>query len=132
MVNGQLQGTVGSGPDMHPFTASQFCACGYEGEAGPDISGTWEVPDSNLGLAIRRKGEDTLATITLPNGEWGPLTGRFDGVSFSLHYFDGARAALLEIEQRKDGGLELKLAEPGAEVKKYRAVQATSRKPSGP
>ncbi len=128
LVNGQLKGTVGNGDKMRPFTASQFCSCAPEGEAGPDISGTWEVPDSNLRLTIRRKGEDTFATVSRPSGELGPLAGRSDGLIFMLSYFDGVRAAVLEIEQGKDGGLDLKFTEPGAEVKKYRAVQATSRK----
>lgn len=128
LANGQLQGTVGNGEQMHPFTASQFCSCAPEGEAGPDISGTWEVPDSNFRLSIRRKGEDTFATVSRSSGELGPLAGRFDGVTFSLDYFDGIRAAVLEIEQAKDGGLDLKFTEPGAEVKKYRAVKATPRK----
>jgi hypothetical protein len=35
---------------------------------------------------------------------------------------------VLEIEQRKDGGLDLKFAEPGTDVKKYMAVQTTTRK----
>ncbi len=125
LVNGQLKGTVGNGDQMRPFTASQFCSCAPEGEAGPDISGTWEVPDSDLRLTIRRKDEDTFATISRPSGELGPLAGRSDGLTFMLHYFDGVRAALLEIELRKDGGLDLKFTEPGAEVKKYRAVKAT-------
>jgi hypothetical protein len=129
LVDGQLKGTYGSGgQDMHPFTASKFCSCGFEGEAGPDISGTWEVSNSSWRLTIRRKGDDTLATVSRPSGELGPLAGRFDGLTFKLHYFDGARAAVLEIEQGKDGGLDLKFTEPGTEVKKYRAVQATPRK----
>ncbi|HEU0177125.1 MAG TPA: hypothetical protein VFV58_22915 [Blastocatellia bacterium] len=129
LADGQLKGSIGSGgQDMHPFTASQFCACGSEGEAGPDISGTWEAPDSSWRLTIRRKGEDTLATVSRPSGELGPLAGRSDGLTFMLHYFDGVRAAVLEIEQRKDGGLDLKFKEPGTDVKKYRAVQATTRK----
>ncbi len=129
LADGQLKGTIGSGgQDMHLFTASQFCSCASEGDAGPDISGTWEVPDSNWRLTIRRKGEDTLVTVSRPSGELGPLAGRFDGLTFMLRYFDGVRAALLEIEQRKDGGLDLKFKEPGTDVKKYRAVQATTRK----
>jgi hypothetical protein len=129
LADGQLKGAYGSGgQDMHSFTASKFCACGPEGEAGPDISGTWEAPDSSLRLTIRRKGDDTLATVSRPSGELGPLAGRFDGLTFMLHYFDGVRAAVLEIEQRKDGGLDLKFTEPGTDVKKYRAVQATPRK----
>lgn len=128
LVDGELKGTVGSGQDMHPFTASQFCSCAPEGEAGPDISGTWEVPDSSLRLTIRRKGEDTFATLSRPSGELGPLAGRSDGLIFMLHYFDGVRAAVLEIEPRKDGGLDLRFTEPGTDVKKYRAVQMTPRK----
>ncbi len=129
LAEGQLKGTIGSGgQDVHPFTASQFCSCALEGDAGPDISGTWEVPDSGLRLTIRRKGDDTLVTLSRPSGELGPLAGRFDGVVFMLRYFDGVRAAVFEIEQRKDGGLDLKFKEPGTDVKKYRAVQATTRK----
>ena len=128
LEDGQLKGTYGSGgQDMHPFTASKYCSCGYEGEAGPDISGTWAVPDSSWRLTIRRKGDDTLATVSRPSGELGPLVGRFDGLIFTLHYFDGVRAALIEIEQRKDGDLDLKFTESGTDVKKYRAVQATTR-----
>ena len=129
LADGQLKGTYGSGgQDMPPITASRFCACGSEGDAGPDISGTWEVPDASWRLTIRRKGDDTLATVSRPSGELGPLAGRFDGSTFMLQYFDGVRAAMLEIEQREDGGLDLKFTEPGADVKKYRAVQATTRK----
>ena len=129
LADGELKGTYGSGgQDMHPFTASKFCACGSDGDAGPDISGTWEVPDSSWRLTIRRKDDDTFATVSRPSGELGPLIGRFDGSTFMLHYFDGVRAALLEIEQRKDGGLDLKFMEPGTDVRKYRAVQATTRK----
>ena len=122
LANGELKGTVGTGEQMRPFTASQFCSCAIEGEAGPDISGTWEVPDSNLRLTIRRKGEDTFATVSRPSGELGPLAGRSDGLTFMLHYFDGVRAAVLEIEPRKDSGLDLKFREPGTDVKKYRAI----------
>jgi hypothetical protein len=128
LEDGQLRGTIGSGQDMHPFTASQFCSCGSEGDAGPDISGTWEAPDSGWRLTIRRKGEDTLATVSRASGELGPLAGRSDGLTFMLHSFDGVRAAVLEIEQCEDGGLDLKFKEPGTDVKKYRAVRATTRK----
>ena len=128
LAAGELKGTIGNGQNIYPFTASQFCSCASEGDARPDISGSWEAPDSNLRLTIRRKGDDTLATVSLPSGELGPLAGRSDGLTFMLHYFDGARAALLEIEQRKDGGLDLKFTEPGTDVKKYRAVKSSTPK----
>ena len=74
LADGQLKGTYGSGgQDMHPFTASPFCACGSEGDAGPDISGTWEVPDSSWRLTIRRKGDDTLATVSRPERRVGTV-----------------------------------------------------------
>lgn len=127
LEDGQLKGTYGGGgQEMRPFTASQFCSCGFEGEAGPDISGTWEVPDSNLRLTIRRKGDDTLAVVSRQGDELGPISGRYDGLTFKLHYFDGVRAAVLDIEEGKDGGLDLIFSEPGSEVKKYRAVKATA------
>jgi hypothetical protein len=128
LTDGQLAGMIGSGgQEMRPFTATKFCTCGSEGEAGPDISGTWEAPDSGLRLTIRRKGDDTLAAVSRPGGELGPLAGRFDGAAFSLHYFDGVRAAVLEIEEGKGGVLDLKFSEPGAGAKKYRAVKAEAR-----
>jgi hypothetical protein len=127
LVNGQLKGTIGNGDHMRLFIASQFCSCAPEGEAGPDISGVWEAPDSNLRLTIQRKDEDTFATVSRSTGELGLLAGRFDGAIFMLHYFDGVRAAVLEIEPRKDGGLDLKFMEPGTDVKKYRAVRAKTR-----
>jgi hypothetical protein len=124
----QLKGTYGKGQDMHPFTAEKFCTCGFVGEAGPDISGSWEVSESDMRLTIQRKGDDTLVTVSRPSGELGPIAGRFDGLTFMLHHFDGVRAAVLEIEQRKDGGIDLKFAEPGTDLKRYRAVQTTTRK----
>jgi hypothetical protein len=51
------------------------------------------------------------------------LAGRFDGVSFNLRYFDGVRAALLEIEPAKDGGLELLWKSPEDGSKKLKAVR---------
>ena len=79
-------------------------------------------------LTIRRKGDDTLAIVSRPGGELGPLVGRFDGLIFTLHYFDGVRAAVLEIAQHKDGDLDLKFTEPGTDVKKYRAVKSPKAK----
>lgn len=128
LKDGVLSGTYGSGEqDLHAVTASKYCACGPVAEAGPDISGTWEVPDSDLRLTIRRRGDETLVNVLRPSGELGPIAGYFDGLAFMLNYFDGVHAAMLEIEQRKDHGLDLKFTEPGTEVKKYRAIQATIR-----
>jgi hypothetical protein len=125
VAGGDLKGTyAGSKHGTLPFTASAYCTCGSEGEAGPEIMGTWMVPDAGWRLTIRRKGEDTLAALTRPDGSLGPLSGRFDGVSFMLHYFDGRLAALLEIEPRKDNGLDLIWKAPGEDPRKHSALRA--------
>ena len=54
--------------------------------------------------------------------------GKDSGSDLQAGKFDGIRAALLEIESRKDGGLDVKFMEPGTDVKKFRAIQGTARK----
>lgn len=126
IADGELKGEYG-GPKqgMNSITANAFCSCGFEGEAGPDISGTWEVKDLQLSLSIQRKGEDTFATLSRADGTLGPLAGRSDGLAFTLHYFDGERAAVLEIEPRKDGNLDVVLKEPGERPKKGMAIKTS-------
>lgn len=120
-----LNGSYGSAKyGMHPVTALAYCTCAYEGEAGPDIVGAWAVAGLGWRVTIQRKGDDTFATVSRGGSGLGPLTGRFDGLTFQLRYFDGVRAAVVEIEERKDGGLDLVWKEPGEEVKKLKAVRA--------
>ena len=124
---GGLTGTFGNEKNgMHAFKAAAFCTCGFVGEAGPEIMGSWEVSENNWKLSVRRAGEDTIATISRGGNEIGPLSGRFNGAFFELSFFDGSRAAVLEIEPRKDGGLDLSWIEPGIAVKKVKAVRAGS------
>ena len=126
---GALTGTFGNEKTgMHALKASAFCTCGFVGEAGPGIMGLWEVSDNNWKLSARRVGEDTIATISRGGDEIGPLSGRFNGSFFELSFFDGSRAAVLEIEPRKDGALDLSWMEPGIAVKKMKAVR-TEKKP---
>jgi hypothetical protein len=54
----------------------------------------------------------------------GPFSGRFDGVAFNLRYFDGLRAALLEIEPQKDQGLKVTITEPAKDTVKFTAHRA--------
>lgn len=89
--------------------------------------GSWEVPESGWKLTVRRIGEDTLVGVSRPGGDIGPLAGRFDGLTFMLRYFDGKRAAILEIEPSKDEGLDLVWKEPGQALRKYKAVRSTPR-----
>jgi hypothetical protein len=119
LADGQLAGTFESGGRKIPFTASAYCTCGVEGEAGPDIAGTWDIADAGQ-IVVRRVGDDTIVSGL----GFTTLAGRFDGIAFQLHYFDGARAALAEIEP-KDGGLTIVVKEPGVPEKRYRAVKAS-------
>jgi len=120
IVEGQLTGSFASSKRVIPFTASAYCPCGVEGEAGPDIAGVWAADDSWWRFAVKRAGDDTIVSGL----EVGPLNGRFDGIAFQLHYFDGIRAALLELEP-KDGALALVWTLPGAQPKRYRAIRAS-------
>ena len=122
LADGSMHGTFGP----HSFTASAYCTCGSEGVAGPAIMGLWELAGNGWRLDVKRNGEDTLVTVSRAGESMGPVTGRFDGLTFQLHYFDGTRAAVLELEERKDGGLDVVWMEPDKEPVKGRAVRVTS------
>ena len=122
-----LKGTLENAKTgMHPFEASAFCTCGFLGEAGPEIMGSW-VSDEGWRLLVRRTGDDTMATLSRDQDEIGPLSGRFNGAFFELSYFDGSRAAVLELEPRKDGTLAVAWMEPGAAAKKSKASRVASQ-----
>lgn len=121
---GGLKGTFGSTrTGMNPFQAGAYCTCGFPGEAGPEIMGTWDLPEGGGRLVIRRAGDDTMAVLSRGGDEIGPLSGRFNGAFFELSYFDGSRAAVLEIEPRKDGRLDVSWMEPGVATKKLVAIR---------
>lgn len=125
LADGGLKGTYGSPKEgLHAWTAFPYCTCSDEGEAGPDITGTWDVPERGWRLTLRREGEDTLATLIDGKETLGPLKGRFDGLTFTLHYFDGTRAVLADIDVRKDGALDVVRREPGREPVKLKATRA--------
>lgn len=132
LADGGLKGVYGNEKlGMRSLNASAYCTCAYEGEAGPDISGTWEFAGEGWQLSVQRKGEDTLATLRRPGRELGPLHGRFDGVTFALHYFDGIRAAVLELEPRKDGTFDAVLSEPGTDLRKLKLVRSSAAVSAG-
>jgi len=56
------------------------------------------------------------------------MTGRYDGLTFQLHYFDGARAAVLELEERKDGGLNVVWMEPETETVRTKAIRVEAKR----
>ncbi len=125
IADGALKGSYGDARrGMHPFTAAAFCTCSNEGDAGPAIMGEWDVPGAGGRLTVRRIGEDTLAALKRAGDALGPLAGRFNGGYFVLNYFDGTRAAVLELEPNKDHGLDVTLNEPGQDIRKYKAVRA--------
>jgi len=125
LQGGELKGSFAFSAREHAFVAAAYCTCGNEGVAGPEIMGGWALSPHGWRVTVRREGEDTLATVHRPDGDIGPLTGRFDGLGFLLHYFDGTRAAQLELEPRKDGGLDAIWAEPGKPAVKGTATRAT-------
>ncbi|MBS1835148.1 MAG: hypothetical protein JST65_20685 [Acidobacteria bacterium] len=92
------------GAARYRIEAAPFCTCGFQGEAGPDIAGTWALAADGAGtLRVRRTGDDTIADLELPGGERVQhLMGRFDGLSFALAAFDGRRGVLLDAEPDKD------------------------------
>ncbi len=111
--NGALRGTYGE----RKIEASAYCACSYEGEAGPDISGKWKIEGTDQTLEVMRNGEDTWATLG------GAIhTGRHDGLQFALSHFDGVRASLMEVQVRKDGALDVTWKQPGQGQVTHRAV----------
>ena len=117
-----MKGTYSRAADPQerlPIELNRFCTCGFVGEAGPDISGVWSI-DAGGRLTVERKGDDTFATLRLPGDDrkFGTLSGRFDGVSFTLSHFAGTNAALLDAEPRKDGKLDLNLQLPGEPPRK--------------
>lgn len=124
LLNGQLSGSVRS-PRYGElrFTSAAYCTCNFDGEAGPDIAGSWTTKGELWRIALRRVGEDTFAEVSTPSATIGPLSGRFDGVSFNLRYFDGMRAVLLELEPAKDGSLDLTWQSPEEGSKKFNAVR---------
>lgn len=128
--NGALKGKYGGAAfGNFDVEGGAYCTCASEGEAGPDISGTWTLsaPGSTQPtewrLVIQRKGDDTIAHLLHPEDTHGALTGRFDGLTFILHHFDGVRASLLELEPGKDGSLEATVKAPHAAVKKFHATK---------
>jgi hypothetical protein len=119
---GSMKGTYKKTADPQKPLAielNRFCTCGFVGEAGPDISGVWSI-DGGGRLTVERKGDDTFATVRLADvdRQFGTLSGRFDGVSFTLSHFTGTNAALLDAEPRKDGKLDLNLQLPGESARR--------------
>ncbi|MBS1833551.1 MAG: hypothetical protein JST65_12590 [Acidobacteria bacterium] len=104
--------------------AAPFCTCGFQGEAGPDITGTWALAaEGGRTLRVRRTGDDTVADLKLPGGERVQhLMGRFDGLSFALAAFDGRRGVLLDAEPEKDT-LKITLQFPGSPATRFTATK---------
>jgi len=105
----------------HVLEAGRYCTCGFEGEAGPDISGEWSLDGGKRRLTVQRKGEETFARL---NNSGPALAGRFDGAVFTLAYFNGdpANAGWLEMEPAKDGkSMLLVWQKPGESPVKWTA-----------
>lgn len=119
---GSMKGTYTKASDPQSRLSvelNKFCTCGSVGEAGPDISGVWSV-DAGGRLTVERKGDDTFATLrfTEDDRQFGTLSGRFDGIAFTLSHFTGTKAAVLDAELNKDGKLRLNFQLPGEPARK--------------
>lgn len=103
--------------------AAPFCTCGFQGEAGPDIAGVWNLSDGGGTLTVRRTGDDTFAELDLPGGERVKhLFGRFDGLSFALAAFDGKHGVLVDAEPDAET-LKITVQFPGHAPLKYTATK---------
>jgi hypothetical protein len=127
---GSFKGTYGKPAadpaQRHKVELGRFCTCGFQGEAGPDISGVWNLEGGGK-LFLQRKGEDTFATLEIAGDtrQFGTLSGRFDGVSFTLSHFNGTRAALLDAEPSKDATkLDLNFQLPGEAPRRLVATKS--------
>ena len=92
---------------------------------------SWErgrFPMGVASLAVRRKGEDTLATVSRPSGDLGPLNGRFDGVSSRCTISMEPRRPCWRSSRAEDNGLDLEWKAPGEDVKKHKAIRATAQR----
>lgn len=123
---GSLKGTYSTADGKYKVDAGRFCTCGFQGEAGPDISGAWNLEGGKGKLTVERKGDDTIAILKLGSSATPSLAGRFDGAVFTLAYFNGdpAGAAWLEIEPDKDARtLSLVFQKPGGNPVRLRAIR---------
>ena len=123
---GSLKGVYSTPFGKYTVDAGRFCTCGFQGEAGPDISGAWTLEGTKGKLSVERKGEDTLGILTLDSSTTPTLAGRFDGAVFTLAYFNGdpAGAAWLEIEPDKDARvLTLVYQKPGLDPVRLKATR---------
>lgn len=79
----------------------------------PNIAGVWEIQvkspkgESAWRLITQQKGAEVSAAILRIDGDTGTLTGRYDGQSFVLSHYSGARPNLLKITPNQDGSIAL-------------------------
>jgi len=110
---------------MYRIEAAPFCTCGFQGEAGPDIAGVWNLSGDGGGgtLTVRRTGDDTFAELDLPGSQRVKhLFGRSDGLSFALAAFDGKQGALVDAEPDAEK-LKITVQFPGGAPRKYTATK---------
>ena len=81
----------------------------------PSIEGLWtvEVPatkgESAWHLIVNQSGADVSASILRVDGDSGAVTGRYDGRTFVLGHFSGARPLRLELTPQTDGTLAVEV-----------------------
>ena len=79
----------------------------------PDINGAWELAvkspkhETAWHFLVRQKGSHVDASILRVDGDTGTLSGNWNGASFVLSHFSGARAALMSVTPQADGSLKV-------------------------
>ena len=139
LEDGLLKGTYGGKRSgNHDFEARPH----HEANASPalnvpDIGGVWDVPtESPKGehawrLIVQQSGPKVSAAILRVDGDTGALTGRYGDGRFVLNHFDGARAAILEMQRRPDGTLALTLKGPHQAVRNLVAWKPEEARAAG-
>ncbi|MDR1988667.1 MAG: redoxin family protein, partial [Acidobacteriaceae bacterium] len=79
----------------------------------PSIAGDWRIlTETSLGekawrFVVRQHGADVDGAIMRVDGDTGMLSGRYEGGSFTMSHFSGARPTVLTITPQADGSLQI-------------------------
>lgn len=113
LVEGRLEGQYVRGSGTYGFGAERAQVRSAP-DTVPAIDGLYIIPTASKKgevawrFIVDQKGPEVSAAILRVDGDTGALTGRFDGHTFVLSHFSGARPLLLEVTPNADGSLTLR------------------------
>jgi thiol-disulfide isomerase/thioredoxin len=114
-VNGSLEGNYyRANGTVYTFEAQRFKPAPNTGNV-PSISGLWtiELPagkrERAWNLIVRQSGAEVSASILRVDGDSGAVTGTYDGHTFVLGHFSGARPLRLELTPKDSTSLRVEL-----------------------